>query len=162
MEAFLANLKIVLPIIGLDLLKPRPQVDNSFSVQPAEETAPQSIVFEIRHKTGVKASAVEVDDEFVVLKGSEARKDTQNSGRGYQGLKQELIAQGVLAATPDSTNFVFTRDYGFSSPSAAAAVVLDRNANGRIEWKTVNGNWTYHQWQDRRPEGLSSGLVAER
>lgn len=162
MEAFLANLKIVLPIIGLDLLKPLPQIDTSVSTLSAVNSPPQSIVFEIRHKTGVKASAVEVDDEFIVLKASEARKDTQNAGRGYQGLKEELVAQGVLAANPDNTKFVFTRDYAFSSPSAAAAVVLDRNANGRVEWKTADGGWTYHQWQDRRPEGFQNGSLAGR
>ncbi|WP_423815735.1 DUF4357 domain-containing protein [Pseudoruminococcus massiliensis] len=28
-----------------------------------------------------------------------------------------------------------TRDYIFTSPSLAAAVVMGRNANGRTEWK---------------------------
>ena len=158
MEAFLANLRIVLPTIGLDLLKPRPQVTN---IAPAPVLDPllassSSVAFEISHKSGVKASATEIDDEFIVLKGSEARKDTQNVGRGYQGLKDELILQGVLAIAPDGTKFIFARDYGFSSPSAAAAVVLDRNANGRIEWKTTDGHLTYHQWQERQPEPVSN------
>ena len=30
---------------------------------------------------------------------------------------------------------IFAKPYSFSSPSAAAAVVLDRNSNGRSEWK---------------------------
>ena len=33
----------------------------------------------------------------------------------------------------------FTQDYAFSSPSTAAAVVLGRSANGRIEWKDAHG-----------------------
>jgi hypothetical protein len=33
----------------------------------------------------------------------------------------------------------FTQDYSFSSPSTAAAVVLGRSANGRIEWKDAQG-----------------------
>lgn len=32
-------------------------------------------------------------------------------------------------------NFEFTKDYIFTSPSLAAAVVLGRNANGRPKWK---------------------------
>lgn len=32
-----------------------------------------------------------------------------------------------------------SRDYVFSSPSTAAAVVLGRSANGRIEWKDCKG-----------------------
>lgn len=35
----------------------------------------------------------------------------------------------------------------FRSPSAAAAIVLDRNSNGRIEWKVVGSKMTYHDWQ---------------
>jgi len=150
MEAFLANLRVILPTLGLDLLKPRPQINSSVADIGVADAPSPTVVFEISHRSGVKASAIEVDDEFIVRKGSEARKDTQNVGRGYQGLKDELILQGVLASVPDGTKFVFTRDYGFSSPSAAAAVVLDRNANGRIEWKATDGHWTYHQWQERR------------
>ncbi|WP_420101503.1 GIY-YIG nuclease family protein [Bosea sp. (in: a-proteobacteria)] len=156
MEAFLANLRVVLPTIGLDLLKPRPQLTQS-SAGEVVTPSNSDVVFEIVHRSGVKASAIEVDDEFIVRSGSEARKDTQNVGRGYQGLKDELIAQGVLATSFDGSKFIFARDFGFSSPSAAAAVVLDRNANGRIEWKTADGRWTYHQWQERR-----SGLDPEQ
>jgi len=35
--------------------------------------------------------------------------------------------------------YQFTQDYSFSSPSTAAAVVLGRSANGRIEWKAADG-----------------------
>jgi hypothetical protein len=33
----------------------------------------------------------------------------------------------------------FSQDYVFSSPSTAAAVVLGRSANGRVEWKDSQG-----------------------
>jgi Domain of unknown function (DUF4357) len=33
----------------------------------------------------------------------------------------------------------FSQDYSFSSPSTAAAVVLGRSANGRVEWKAADG-----------------------
>jgi len=32
-----------------------------------------------------------------------------------------------------------SQDYVFTSPSTAAAVVLGRSANGRIEWKDARG-----------------------
>jgi Domain of unknown function (DUF4357) len=35
--------------------------------------------------------------------------------------------------------YEFSQDYSFSSPSTAAAVVLGRSANGRVEWKAVDG-----------------------
>jgi hypothetical protein len=51
--------------------------------------------------------------------------------------RDDLIRQGVLAADGDA--FVFTQDYTFGSPSTAASVVMGRNSNGRIDWKTADG-----------------------
>jgi hypothetical protein len=42
-----------------------------------------------------------------------------------------LVTQGGL--------YQFTQDYTFSAPSTAAAVVLGRSANGRVEWKGADG-----------------------
>lgn len=145
MEAFLANLKVILPVVGLDLLKPKPAAALK-AVAAATESETR---FEIRHKSGVKATGVEEDGEFVVLEGSQALKDAGYQGtNSYGELKQELIAQGVLQPSKDDKLYVFTKSYPFKSVSAAAAVVLDRNANGRWEWKTVGSKQTYHQWQE--------------
>ncbi len=155
MEAFLANLKVILPVVGLDLLKPRP-----FATTKPTGSVPEAgeVRFEIRHKSGVKAAGVEEEGEFIVLKGSEALKDAGYQGtNSYGELKQELIAQGVLAASADDKFYEFVRPYSFKSPSAAAAVVLDRNANGRLEWKVVGSKLTYHQWQEERAK--VSGIV---
>jgi len=148
MESFLANLRVILPVVGLDLLKPRP-----FATTKPTGSTPEAgeVRFEIRHKSGVKAAGVEEEGEFIVLKGSEALKDAGYQGtNSYGELKQELIAQGVLAASADGKFYEFARPYSFKSPSAAAAVVLDRNANGRLEWKVVGSKLTYHQWQEER------------
>ena len=68
MEAFLANLKVILPVVGLDLLKPLVRAPVHEEVGPCEGR------FEIRHKSGVKATAVEQDGEFYVIPGSQALK----------------------------------------------------------------------------------------
>lgn len=52
-------------------------------------------------------------------------------------LRQELISNGVLAM--QGGLYHFTQDYTFSSPSTAAAVLLCRSANGRVEWKGADG-----------------------
>jgi hypothetical protein len=50
----------------------------------------------------------------------------------------ELVANKVLVpATPGTLRF--TKDYEFTSPSTAAAVVLGRSANGWTEWKDAEG-----------------------
>ncbi len=152
MEAFLANLRVMLPVVGLDLLKPKPMAAlKSVDVAPMAD----EVRFEIRHKSGVKATGVEEDGEFVVLQNSEALKDAGYQGMtSYGDLKQELIDQGILKVSGDK--FLFSSSYAFKSPSAAAAVVLDRNSNGRFEWKVVGSKLTYHQWQEERAKAAEA------
>lgn len=144
MEQFLANLKIILPVIGLDMLKPKPRA--AMQVGTIEQRTSGEVRFEIRHKTGVQAEAVEEDGEFIVLESSQALINTGFVQQSYAGLKQKLIAEGVLV--PRSNDMMtFAKPFPFSSPSAAAAVVLDRNSNGRTEWKVKGSRQSYHDWQ---------------
>jgi hypothetical protein len=160
MEAFLNNLKVILPVVGLDLLKPRPHVSTTATsgiLQPAPSPSLPNTRFEISHKkSGVAAFGFEADGEFVVEAGSEALKDAEYMHNGYARLKLELIEGGVLQPNPDGTRYLFTTDYGFKSPSAAAAVVLDRNANGRTRWQVVGAKQTYHEWQEAKASILGA------
>lgn len=149
MEQFLANLRIILPVIGLDMLKPQPKAVTQ-TVQPVEERTTGEVQFEIRHKSGVQATAVEEDGEFIVLEGSEALTGTGYVQQSYGSLKEKLIADSVLVPQdipPATGRLRFAKPWSFSSPSAAAAVVLDRNSNGRLEWKVKGASQTYHDWQ---------------
>ena len=145
MEQFLANLRIILPVIGLDMLKPQPRAVTQ-TTKPVEERTTGDVQFEIRHKSGVQATAVEEDGEFIVLEGSEALTGTGYVQQSYGGLKEKLVDDGVLI--PDSKDKLrFAKPWPFKSPSAAAAVVLDRNSNGRLEWKVKGSKQSYHDWQ---------------
>jgi len=147
MEAFLANMRVILPVIGFDILKDRPA-----AAMTKASSAPLTgqIRFEIQHKSGVRATGTEENGEFVVLQGSQALKDAGYQGaNSYGDLKRELMAQGVLVEASDGNRFVFSRAYAFKSPCAAAAVVLDRNSNGRTEWKVAGSKQTYHEWQEQ-------------
>ncbi|WP_370159780.1 GIY-YIG nuclease family protein [Limimaricola soesokkakensis] len=149
MEQFLANLRIILPVIGLDMLKPQPKAVSA-KASLSSPSVSDEVHFEIRHKSGVEATAVEEDGEFVVLEGSEALTGTGYVQQSYGGLKEKLIADGVLVSQevpPRTGKLRFAKPWSFSSPSAAAAVVLDRNSNGRLEWKVKGATQTYHDWQ---------------
>ena len=76
---------------------------------------------------------------FVVHKGSTARIGNVASiqGTSQERFREQLVTDGVLVQ--QGMQFVFTRDYLFSSPSMAAIAVLGRSANGWIEWKTEQG-----------------------
>ena len=148
MEQFLANLKIILPVIGLEMLKPQPKAVQQVSTPPEDRTSGE-VMFEIRHKTGVAAFAVEEDGEFIVLEGSEALMDAGYVQQSYVGLKQKLLDEGVLIVVAPG-RLRFSRPWSFNSPSAASGIVLDRSSNGRTEWKVKGSKQTYHDWQQAR------------
>lgn len=79
-----------------------------------------------------------IDDGFVVLKGSKANKEeTRTAGAWVIGMRKKLIDNKIISENNDL--FIFNEDFVFGSPSAAAAAVLGRRANGWTEWKTKNG-----------------------
>lgn len=144
MEAFLENIFIVLPAVRVDLFIQRTRPTPS--VAPSARAPSAEFVLETK-KHGVKARAVLVDGEFVVEAGSTARLSWEGVGSemtSYGQLHQELRNEGVLQ--PDGTVCIFAKNYAFKSPSAAAAVVNGRPANGTIEWKTIGGQ-TYKDWE---------------
>ncbi len=78
------------------------------------------------------------EDGFVVFKGSKCNlTETNTAVTWIPNLRKKLIQDGILAQ--QSNVLIFTSDYIFSSPSAAAAVVLARSANGWTEWKYKDG-----------------------
>lgn len=52
-------------------------------------------------------------------------------------MRKELLENELIKE--DNGKLIFVSDYLFSSPSAAAAVVMGRSANGLIEWKDKFG-----------------------
>ena len=73
-------------------------------------------------------------ESFTVAKGSYIAPDvTEGIQQSYKDLRSELIRNGVIL------NRWFMKDYTFSSVSAAAAVLLGRSANGRLEWTKLDG-----------------------
>lgn len=133
MLVFLENMLGMLPVLGV----------HAFEQAPAAAAAAVTLL-QCKGK-GAVASGYESSQGFVVKAGSQAVADTVPSMkqyvRGMYELRQELIANGVLAPASDAPpdGYRFTQDYVFSSPSTAAAVVLGRSANGRIEWKDGHG-----------------------
>jgi len=79
-----------------------------------------------------------IDDGFVVFKGSKANKDeTKTAGSWVVGMRSKLIESKILVEQENV--LIFSQDYIFGSPSAAAAAVLGRRANGWTEWKNKDG-----------------------
>lgn len=78
------------------------------------------------------------EDGFLVFKNSKANlNESKTAGTWVAGMRKNLIEKGILKQ--DGSVLIFTEDYLFNSPSASAAVILARRANGWTEWKDKNG-----------------------
>jgi hypothetical protein len=78
------------------------------------------------------------DDGFVVFKGSVCTKElTKSAGTWVESIRERLFKDYVLK--DENGVYVFQNDHIFNSPSAAAACVLARRANGWAEWKNKEG-----------------------
>jgi len=72
-----------------------------------------------------------------------------SQGNSYQSLRQQLIEDGRLKLSDDQSDLLeFKNDVRFASPSAAAAVIFNRNTNGRTAWKIKNTDQTLKERQD--------------
>ncbi|MEY1672649.1 GIY-YIG nuclease family protein [Gordonia sp. ABKF26] len=159
MEYFIEQAKIVLPVLGVNIFR-SPATTTTASRVEAVSTRTDSPLFEMTlKKSGITATAQEVDGEFTVLEGSIARlKWTGGEGHSYTSLRAKLEQDGTLVPTPDGSAMRFTRNHVFASPSAAAAIVAGRSANGRTEWQVQNTRRTYGQWET---EGVEEAMKQE-
>jgi len=155
MAFFIEQVRIILPVLGFDFLRDRQKIAAQIQGEAGAEGDAPTFFMELP-KYGICAKAREVDGEFVVLEGSQAR-DKWVSGSNYTSyrpLYDQLTADGVLV--PDASGAVrFTQDQSFSSPSAAAAVVSGRSANGRIVWTEESSRKSYGDWQSSLLEAQS-------
>ncbi|SPO67117.1 GIY-YIG nuclease family protein [Pseudomonas sp. JV241A] len=156
MAFFLEQIRTVLPVLGFDflreLIKPSSPVVESDGLAIQHSPRFRRAV----PKEGGVAYAQEIDGEFFVLKGSQARAQWSGVSGGYESLFKQLVLEGVL--TPDGPNHMqFADDYAFRSPSAAAAVVSGRSSNGRKAWVVDGTGQTYAEWQNQQLVGLAPG-----
>jgi hypothetical protein len=136
---------MVLPVLGFSFLQSAPTLPEI----TASAAAGESPLFVLTGPSA-KAEAREIDGEFVVLKGSIARRTGAPSWTTGTSLRDQLLDEGKLVNGSAPDTLVFTENVSFSSPSAAASVVRARNTNGRLEWCAESNGMTYAEWQEAR------------
>jgi hypothetical protein len=125
MEEFLQNVKMLVNILGYKVFE---------DIRAKEDSNNELMKFYIKAARGAEAIGEQTSDGFVVLKGSKIAESVTNScPKGFKALRDKLIMEKIII------NNQFEKDYLFNSPSAAAAVVLGRSANGLTEWITQDG-----------------------
>lgn len=147
MEEFLDTLMIVLPAIQVDMFVNKVQPVKQHSKTTAEkENAP---TFKLTSKRlGIDATAELIGGEMIVKSGSIIRKSwvgERGEKTHYFILHDKLWVTGIIE--PKGDHAIFTKDYAFSSPSAAGAIVNGRSTSGPREWKLKGTNTTYAEWE---------------
>ena len=88
-------------------------------------------------KEKAHAVAIMTEKGFLVRAGSTAMANGSPHEKRDRNLRDKLISEGVLVSHRDPDLLRFTRDFEFSSPSAAAGVVKDGNSSGTNDWRDV-------------------------
>ncbi|MCR6671277.1 GIY-YIG nuclease family protein [Devosia ginsengisoli] len=143
MEAFVEQALLILPLFGFDIFRPL----NADRAPSARSGTVGSDIFAFA-PGDASARARETDDGFVVLSGSTARQSTTATFPDtYRALREQLLAQGALAAAPSDNLLLFTQDVTFASPSAAAAMIAGRSASGPGEWRHEASGQLLKDWK---------------
>ena len=83
------------------------------------------------------ASGYPSTNGFTVLKGSVFSDHTvpsfQTNVVSLFNLRNKLESESIIV------DYILQKDYEFTSPSAASAIVLGRPSNGNEDWKTSDG-----------------------
>lgn len=148
MAYFLEQIQIVLPVLGFDFLrKPPTMLGTATTSIGSVSLSPLFIMTVPKH--GVMGRAREVEGDFVVLEGSTTRDHWTSKWHNYESLYQKLVEDDILSPVVEGLR-TFTKDYVFSSPSAAAAIISGRPTNGRVTWSVEGEGRTYASWQEQQ------------
>lgn len=137
MEEFLGPARMLLSALGFSALQALAKKEGKDDVGSSGPLSgiELSLVVKKRH---AQARGFSTDEGFVVTAGSLGSFDTLPTlSKGWHAERDELIADGAIAV--EGAQIRFTRDVLFSSPSAAASIVVGGTRNGRISWKASGG-----------------------
>ena len=142
MKGFLAEIEVILPVLGFDVLR---RAADPGSDKP-EKAAEAIFTFT---EAGTDARAKESGGEFVVLAGSQARvRETNTIHKGAKAQRKQFVEDGVFVKSEDGQSYVFTRDVAFNSPSGAASIIYGGNVSGPTYWKRESDGLTYKEWRE--------------
>jgi len=127
MDAFLDDVRVLMPILGIRVFE-----------TPGSSSRPSDTQELHLRGRGSNATGYESPDGFVVKAGATGPGDEVPSiSASVKARRQELIANGTLVREGDIVRL--SRDTAFGSPSTAAMMMMGRNTNGRLQWKSADG-----------------------
>ncbi|TDO64870.1 GIY-YIG nuclease family protein [Sunxiuqinia elliptica] len=131
MEEFISNIGLLVNTLGFKIFE---ELRKSNQTQEEKEKS----TFYIEAARGANATGQSTNEGFVVMKDSSiAISTTKSFPKNWEKLRQELIIRKIIIQ--QDSKLIFGKDYLFTSPSAAAAIVMGRSANGLTEWRLSDG-----------------------
>lgn len=124
MEEFIDNVKVLINTLGYKVLVPVPQATDETTYLYCKGS-------------GAEAKGFVSAGGFTVLKDSVVSTHLVPSfevhAKNWFEMRNRMENDGLIV------NRKFTKDYEFSSPSAASTVILGRSSNGNVDWRTADG-----------------------
>ena len=158
MEFFVDQLRLILPVLGLDFMRLR-KATAAMTTDGTEKPRQADVAPLFRlvsKKQGLEAQARETDGESLAMAGSNAAKDwSSKSDHSYSRRHAQLIKSRKFVPG-DKNHLRFAEDVAFRGPSAASAVIRGKPDNGRTYWKVDGSNVTYGDWQSEQTAKTSS------
>lgn len=143
MEYFLEQMKLILPVMGFKFLI---QSTVKEQTQIHENLIPETHEIYFIKTGSFKASMKETDQGYIVIKGSEGKKQLSVScTETYRNMRKKLLETEIMV--DNGEKLVFVEDTVFNSPSAASNMILGRNSNGFTEWINAKGQ-TFRELQE--------------
>lgn len=154
MEYFIEQIRLVLPVVGLDVFHETPQTSAVPAATAGFNLTNQiTSLYELTGNNGVKAEARQIEGEFIVLKGAKLVANwhqEQSAATGYAKLHQQLLDSGKLVVATGDALGTLMEDVAFSSPSAAATVIFGQQRSGPQTWRVKGSQITYGAQQEQQ------------
>ncbi|MDO5099801.1 MAG: GIY-YIG nuclease family protein [Corynebacterium sp.] len=160
LEAFLEHVKIILPVLGVNILRYREQsmpLDNDRLDRPIDGSPIFEYVF---GNSKLFARAQVSNGEFFLLKDSDIAPDIDRGERKYEKPTQD--AYDRIQRNREKHKELGNIEIGDSkgrvlcdialTPSAALGLVTNMNLNGRTQWKWTDEHGvtrTFAEWEER-------------
>ncbi|PQV44760.1 uncharacterized protein DUF4357 [Jejuia pallidilutea] len=130
MEEFIENIKLLTNTLGHRVFETL--------VSAEANKAKKTNTFYIKAARGANGIGIPSSKGFIVFKNSEvATSTTESMQKSLINIRKRIIENKTIIKSENG--LVFDKDYEFSSPSTAAAILMGRNANGLKEWKLKSG-----------------------
>lgn len=172
MKYFIEQIRILMPVLGFDIFRGRSSQNVSLANSPTsdagnstknEKSVPDAVsessdspIFVMNTREGAKAQAQIIDGEFTVLAGSIIPDSMKDNPEMAESTRKRFVIRKAQHAKllevaergPLPGMVTLLKDVAFTSPSAAGAIVYGRaSANGRLTWKTEQGDKTLGEWE---------------